>query len=47
MAGRSQHAVRGAKKLIGSSNWLEAITAKFEKREPRFGDVEWREQHER
>ena len=62
IAGRSPHAVRGAKKLInhlsndrakehfalereiifkliGSPNQVEAITANFEKREPRFGDV--------
>ena len=62
IAGRSPHAVRGAKKLInhlsndrakehfalereiifkliGSPNQVEAITANFEKREPKFGDV--------
>ena len=37
MAGRSQRAVRGAKKLIGSPTHLEAITANFEKSEPKFG----------
>jgi hypothetical protein len=26
-------------KLIGSPNQVEAITANFEKREPKFGDV--------
>jgi hypothetical protein len=28
-----------AKILIGSPNQVEAITANFEKREPKFGDV--------
>jgi enoyl-CoA hydratase/carnithine racemase len=62
IAGRSPHAVRGAKKLInhlsndrakehfalereiifkliGSPNQVEAITANFEKREPKFEDI--------
>ena len=36
-AGRSPSAARGAKTLIGSPNQIEAITANFEKREPRVG----------
>ena len=37
IAGRSPSAVRGARTLIGSPNQVEAITANFEKREPRVG----------